>query len=105
MVLMIKNSNKNGIIPVDDSIPLLGPNPWGSLVSMPKYMESGLRILMAIMSCERRDQISEPIASNDAEFDASTEADIAFWCEIPRPIMHFDGRGLSPSSESESASI
>ena len=47
-------------------------------MSMPKYTESGLRILMAIMSCERRDQISEPIASNDAEFDASTEADIAF---------------------------
>ena len=47
-------------------------------MSMPKYTGSGLHILMAIMSCERRDQISEPIASNDAEFDASTEADIAF---------------------------
>ena len=47
-------------------------------MSMPKYTGSGLRILMAIMSCKRRDPISGPIASNDAEFDVSTEADIAF---------------------------
>ena len=42
---------------------------------MPNYSESGLRILMALMSCERRDQILGSIASNDAEFDASTEAE------------------------------
>ena len=47
-------------------------------MSMLKYTGSGLRILMALMNCERRDRISGPIASNDAEFDASTEADIAF---------------------------
>ena len=47
-------------------------------MSMPKYTESGLRILMAVMSCECQDRISELIVSNDAEFDASTEVDIAF---------------------------
>ena len=48
---------------------------------------------------------SGPIASNDAKFDVSTEADMAFSCEIPKPILHFNGWRLSPSSESESASI
>src|ERR1700720_511688 len=45
---------------------------------MPKYTKSGLCILMAVISCERWDRILGLIASNDAEFDASTEVDIAF---------------------------